>query len=565
MAAIANHSLYPSHGSAPQPTAYPTDHSPQATAAAALSEQQHPGLQHLQQHEDATTNKKRKTSGAPGSRGVANLTPEQLSKKRANDREAQRAIRERTRNTIQSLEQRIRELESQQPFQELQRAVAERDSALRECEDLRRRLAGVAQLAGTAAAAAVANGTQQPQAAQAAASLNGTLTIDAFIDPAWLNPDGAELATVTAQQAPLPYPAYPDHVHPDLRSPSYAVAHGSPGSPASHHDSLRQHWSPNVNGANGMSGQYSHGNGSHYDTQLPSPAAIMSGNGERLGLNYIMDQKTAPRPTSPTSWTRLPENTSPVTPLDSLLTDFITARRQLLEEGRSKVETLGPEYPSFAALNDPSRKSSSHPVSNLLIDILSKFPDISALPEKVSVLYTMFLILRWFICPCQDCYERMPEWCRPVAEQLERPHPHWVDHLPWSVSSSPETQADVGFAELFGSDSPSTIALPQEEDGVGIAEYLTDTFFRPFMRKQLSGVTPKKFDDFFVPFTTTLSLNWPHGSETVLVASGEEAGRLSPGFEHHMRNLRNWSLGTSFQQSFPDLVNEEVRIAPASG
>lgn len=51
--------------------------------------------------------KKRRT-GAGSSRGVANLTPDQLAKKRANDREAQRAIRERTKNTIEQLERKIR-------------------------------------------------------------------------------------------------------------------------------------------------------------------------------------------------------------------------------------------------------------------------------------------------------------------------------------------------------------------------------------------------------------------------------------------------------------------------
>lgn len=69
---------------------------------------------------------------------------------RANDREAQRAIRERTRNTIEGLERRIRELEGQEPFQELQRVVVERDRALAECEELRRRLGAVAGIVGQA-------------------------------------------------------------------------------------------------------------------------------------------------------------------------------------------------------------------------------------------------------------------------------------------------------------------------------------------------------------------------------------------------------------------------------
>lgn len=52
---------------------------------------------------------KRRASRA-GTRSVATLTPEQLARKRANDREAQRNIRQRTRDHIESLEQRIRDL-----------------------------------------------------------------------------------------------------------------------------------------------------------------------------------------------------------------------------------------------------------------------------------------------------------------------------------------------------------------------------------------------------------------------------------------------------------------------
>ena len=77
---------------------------------------------------------------------MANLTPDQLAKKRANDREAQRAIRERTKGTIDSLTSRIKELESQQPFLDLKKVVEERDRALAECEELKRKLATVASV-----------------------------------------------------------------------------------------------------------------------------------------------------------------------------------------------------------------------------------------------------------------------------------------------------------------------------------------------------------------------------------------------------------------------------------
>jgi hypothetical protein len=87
--------------------------------------------------------RKRKAASSASLRGVANLTPDQLARKRANDRQAQRAIRERTKTQIEALESRVRELSSQQPYQDLQKLVAEKDRILAENEDIRRRLSTV--------------------------------------------------------------------------------------------------------------------------------------------------------------------------------------------------------------------------------------------------------------------------------------------------------------------------------------------------------------------------------------------------------------------------------------
>lgn len=95
------------------------------------------------------TSKKRRTASTStsastsGSRGVANLTPDQLAKKRANDREAQRAIRERTKGQIEGLERRIQELTSQQPYVELQHAVRQKELVEAENEEIKKRLDSV--------------------------------------------------------------------------------------------------------------------------------------------------------------------------------------------------------------------------------------------------------------------------------------------------------------------------------------------------------------------------------------------------------------------------------------
>jgi hypothetical protein len=84
---------------------------------------------------------KRKRVGANSARGVANLTPQQLERKRANDREAQRAIRERTKQQIDRLNDKIRELESAQPYRDLQAVISQKDAVEAENVDIKRQLA----------------------------------------------------------------------------------------------------------------------------------------------------------------------------------------------------------------------------------------------------------------------------------------------------------------------------------------------------------------------------------------------------------------------------------------
>ncbi|KXT07758.1 hypothetical protein AC579_7072 [Pseudocercospora musae] len=544
---------YPSYAIQPNGT-QPEYRQAQAVenANAALSQSENSDHTPTPNNVAAANGRKRRATGAPGSRGVANLTPEQLAKKRANDREAQRAIRERTRNTIDGLERRIRELESQQPFQDLQRVVQERDQALAECEELRRRLGAVAGIVGGAA--------QHP-------SLNGMFfAFDDLVDSSLLTDENVELAALTAQQSPLPPAAsgttqqaysqaqgpqrqYEEstqgNLHPDLRQPSdhatpesQGHANGYSGAEVSTSGlicvggaTLRR-FSP---GSHQQAAQSSP-NGVPYEHQQRSPSAHPpqhQNHGERLGVNFLLDSKSDRQhasisPTMPSFhrsqlekpvYAQVTNVGPPSSPLDSLLIDFMNRHRTMLRDGASIEDAIGPEYPSFSAMLDS--RSRCHPVSSLLIDILSKFPDIDSLPEKVAVLYVMFLILRWQICPCEKCYERLPEWARPTKEQTRESHSAWNDHLPW-----------------------------------------------PHVRRQLTlGGHKFKFEDFFVPFTTTLSLNWPLPQDCVLISIPSSNPTqpaqltLNPAFEHHLRSLENWSVGSLFSKTFPELVDRTVRVS----
>ncbi len=202
-------------------------------------------------------------------------------------------------------------------------------------------------------------------------------------------------------------------------------------------------------------------------------------------------------------------NIAPTCPLDGLLLEFLAERRQQAAEGVPSQKLVGPAYPSVSSLLNPERSVYSHPLSKVFTDILRTFPDLSKLPEQVAVLYVMFLIMRWQISPTVENYNRLPDWVTPRPSQLFTPHPAWIDHLPW-----------------------------------------------PYMRdKMVHTYQNYPFENFFIPFTTTLSLNWPYeDADTLLSIPESDEFMINPVFERHLRNLQNWSLGPAFARAFPALV-----------
>lgn len=68
----------------------------------------------------------------PGARTVQNLTKEQLERKRGNDREAQRAIRRRTKDLIKSLQNQVDDMKQSGNPQRVAHLVEERDRLIQE-------------------------------------------------------------------------------------------------------------------------------------------------------------------------------------------------------------------------------------------------------------------------------------------------------------------------------------------------------------------------------------------------------------------------------------------------
>lgn len=227
-------------------------------------------------------------------------------------------------------------------------------------------------------------------------------------------------------------------------------------------------------------------------------------------LNTSMADQPSPAYSTPI------RNVAPTCPLDVILLDFLHNRQQEAAQGVPKQNLVGPPYPSVSSLLNPEKSVYSHPVSKVFTDILRAFPNISSLPEQVAVLYLMFLLMRWQIYPTPENYDRLPEWLTPRPSQLLTPHPAWVDYLPW----------------------------PRMRDRIVMAHH------------------EYPFENWFMPFTEALSVNWPYEATDCLLSTNDcEDLLMNPVFERHLRNLNNWSLGPAFAEAYPGLV-ETTKIKP---
>ncbi|KAF9886329.1 hypothetical protein FE257_011588 [Aspergillus nanangensis] len=469
----------------------------------------------------ASAGRKRKLNST-SARGVANLTPDQLAKKRANDRQAQRAIRERTKSHIDTLEQRVRDLSSQKPFLDLQAALKQNEAIQAENREIRQGLRAIMDiiqpLAGRQEQSYNTPSASTPISRAGAKSIPPLSTAPSFLENSPFNGnksanfDSTYTESVASVETPTSTQSAPTSLGTVRRE-------GATGSGASFRIAF----------------DYQRHNLAH---------GLDFGNDERMGFNFLLDATQqvpkvdgfrrssdnfrapplnapsmypsplhAPPPimdqNPPAAHSTPIRNIAPTCTLDAILLDFLHHRQREAAQGVPKQKLVGPPYPSVSSLLNPERSVYSHPLSKVFTDILRTFPDISSLPEQVAVLYIMFLLMRWQIYPTQENYNRMPEWLTPRATQLLTPHPAWIDYLPW----------------------------PRMRDRVV-------TTYQDF-----------PFEHWFIPFTRTLSVNWPYEATDCLLSTGDDNELIiNPVFERHFSNLNNWTLGPAFAEAYPTLV-----------
>lgn len=88
----------------------------------------------------AEVDEPRKKGSRGGKRSVTHLSKAQLARKRANDREAQRNIRQRTKEHIENLERKVKELEGGSRSSSMERVIQRNQELEAEIEKLRTQL-----------------------------------------------------------------------------------------------------------------------------------------------------------------------------------------------------------------------------------------------------------------------------------------------------------------------------------------------------------------------------------------------------------------------------------------
>ena len=148
----------------------------------------------------------------------------------------------------------------------------------------------------------------------------------------------------------------------------------------------------------------------------------------------------------------------PTCVLDSILVNFYSAQRKLLQQGASLLTVLGPPHPFVATIARPGSQSNQHPICRIIEDVMSTFGHIPV-PEKLGLVFKMHATLRvsftypsepakesigqyyldetdhvqWLINNTSENYEYIPRWLRPTATQVTTPHAAWIDNIPWWV------------------------------------------------------------------------------------------------------------------------------------
>ncbi|EWC44675.1 hypothetical protein DRE_06571 [Drechslerella stenobrocha 248] len=440
------------------------------------------------------------------SRTISSLTAEQLARKRAHDRDAQRAIRTRTKNQITSLEIRIKELEHDKAEWQFKTSELKKelDNALEALDTVKR------------------HGIQPPLPSSAATSV--TL---AAPEPLGVTTGKSPVVTARPELLPSTTPGFMEE-HPGGGGGGQdgtALTAGKESSGAMSLDFVC-HSGFRPNGYRQIQDQpydYTTRKRSLADLTSSSSSEVSAEIRRRIsGAQLLLTSSPSSTVYSIPSvqypgtycvranghWEVMPRHLPPTCILDRVYLEFLEEQARLHRVNGTPLSVLaGPPQPDVTFIVCPGLRPSRNGLTQVMAAIIDTFGDLVLLPERLAIVYVLYIWMRWAINPTQESYDNMPEYIKPRPSQLFTARPIWFDHMPWPMT-------------------------------------------RDVMAKH-----PELYvnTEFSIEYTSTISVNWPYDPMDTVMEQGPGEYIINPVFETHIRNLQNWSVGSRFVEMYPDL------------
>ncbi|KAM0428140.1 hypothetical protein ACHAPT_007040 [Fusarium lateritium] len=482
-----------------------------------------------------------KTTKRKGTRSVSTLTPSQLARKRANDREAQRAIRARTKEHIERLERELEDLKSKQSRDQTVQELLRRNKALE--EELMR-------LKETMGVSMTSSPYSTPVYDDNLSSGSGA--IPSPRGSPFPSGDYNSLPDYGQQYVPLPNnceswaSTVPCPVPSNVSSPSssaddYSTGYIPTSVPASmlpsnntstssisavghnkdvikmeyedvdHHVSRRR-VPPQQSLASARHPPYLHAAAA---TSSPAPAARVEHVSGLLPPGAVLGSLKGRHgtPSSPGGWPVPVLTTTPACRFDELLVGFLQDCRRMTT-AESIYQTLGPAAVDVRSLfrsHDAQGQlaCSPHPITDLIRSLVD-IAGMTRLTERIAIFAPLQTLVCWLAHPTAERRACVGDDYLPGEKQLSIRHPQWIDLVLWG-----------GLREAM---------IEQQE------AYATEEFQRVY-------------------FDSLRLVNWPYQPLDGLVTDPQTGHvGLTDALMAHAMNGANWRLSETFAQRYPELV-----------
>ncbi|KAJ0349399.1 hypothetical protein COL26b_005171 [Colletotrichum chrysophilum] len=470
-----------------------------------------------------------------GTRSVSTLTPSQLARKRANDREAQRAIRARTKEHIERLERELEELKSER----------NRDQSQTVQELLRKNKALEEELFKLRESVGIPNGQSYPNSGTAAAAASSSAWVSLVrADSAPVYDDNlSSISGAVPSPRSSPFPSNGDYNVMQELGPSYvpmpdASESWGPGIPVSVPSTVS---SPS---SSANTDEYGAG---YIPTSVPAPmmdarsipSKMEYDDVDSAVVEFVSNPGVLPTTVGPlirqpgtTLWEIPTLIVPPTCRIDQLLVGFIQDCRRLsqlkpldslLRPARVNMKNFLEYHPASptnspprcqladldrAASNSAAASGANHPMAELITALVNK-AGVTNVIERLAVFAVIQRAVAWLVHPTREAYMAMLQELTPKPIQTAIPHPQWVDLILWA---------------------PLRTAIIERQDAYANEE-------------------------FQAVYSSSLRLiNWPCRPIDALVVDPQSGEMwLSDTFTAHAMRVENWRLNENFVRRYPEL------------